>query len=105
MLIDEDRTQTLSYNKPLALQRGYVLVAAEVSEKEGAVKFVLLKNGEIVYASVVSIGDTFVYKINDLPVILVHLTDAMQSGVEGWLRWTAYFRSAMPLISGSLRVA
>jgi S-layer protein (TIGR01567 family) len=83
VLIDEDRTQTLSNNRTLALQRGYVLVAAEVSEKEGTTKFVLLKNGEIVYASVVGIGDTFVYKINDLPVILVHLTDAIKSGMEG----------------------
>ena len=80
VLIDDDRTQTLNYNSTLTLQEGYALAASEVSEKKGAVNFVLLKNGKPVYASVVSIGDTFVYKVNDVPVILVHLANAMQGG-------------------------
>ncbi|MBN1236842.1 MAG: hypothetical protein JW999_12465, partial [Methanotrichaceae archaeon] len=83
LFIDEDRTQTLSSNSTFALQQGYVLVAAEVSEKNGVVNFFLLKNGKPVYASVVSIGDTFVYKVDDVPVILVHLANAMRSDDEG----------------------
>lgn len=99
VLINEERTQTLSYNKTLALQQGYVLVAAEVSEKKGTVNFVLLKNGEIVYASLLSIGDTFVYKINDIPVILVHLADAMQSGIEGFAEVDGIFQvSDAPIV-------
>jgi len=83
VLMDEDITQTLSLNKTLALQQGYVLVPLEVSEKKGTVNFLLQKNGEPVYSSVVSIGESFVYKIDDLPVILVHLTNAMLGAGEG----------------------
>ena len=39
VLIDEDSTQTLNYNSTLTLQQGYVLVAAEVSEKKGRRQF------------------------------------------------------------------
>ncbi|MDD2835472.1 MAG: S-layer protein domain-containing protein [Methanothrix sp.] len=82
VLIDDDSTQTLNNKKAIPLQQGYVLAAAEISEKNGAVNFVLLKNGKPVYASVVSIGENFVYKVNDMPVILVHLLNAM-SGEKG----------------------
>lgn len=92
VLIDEDGTQTLSYNSKLTLQEGYVLAAAEVSMKNGAVNFVLLKNGKPVYASVVSIGDTFVYKIDDVPVILVHLAGAMRGGNEGFAEVDGIFQ-------------
>jgi len=83
VLMDDDITQTLSLNKTFTLQRGYVLVPLEVSEKKGTVNFLLLKDGEPVYASVVSIGEDFVYKIDDLPVILVHLANAMLGAGEG----------------------
>ena len=83
VLMDDDLAQTLSYNSSLALQQGYVLVPQEISEKKGAVKFLLLKNGAPVNSSVVSIGDDFVYEIDDLPVILVHLTNAMLGAGEG----------------------
>jgi len=78
VLIEDDSTQTLDNNRGSPLQQGYVLGAAEISEKNGAVNFVLLKNGKPVYACVVSIGDNFVYKVDDLPVILVHLANAMR---------------------------
>ena len=68
----------LTTTQLLPLQEGYVLMALEVSEKKGVVNFVLSKNGKPVYASAVSIGDTFVYKVNDVPVILVHLANAMR---------------------------
>ncbi len=80
VLIDDDSTQTLNNKKAIPLQQGYVLAAAEISEKNGAVNFVLLKNGKPVYASVVSIGENLIYKVNDLPVILVHLVSAMSGG-------------------------
>jgi S-layer protein (TIGR01567 family) len=92
VLIDDDRTQTLNFNSTLTLQQGYVLAAAEVSEKKGAVNFVLLKNGKPVYASVVGIGDTFVYKVNEVPVILVHLANAMRGGDEGFAEVDGVFQ-------------
>ena len=99
VLIDDDRTQTLNFNSTLTLQQGYVLAAAEVSEKKGAVNFVLLRNGKPVYASVVSIGDTFVYKVNEVPVILVHLANAMRGGNEGFAEVDGVFQvSDVPYI-------
>ncbi|HNU40715.1 MAG TPA: S-layer protein domain-containing protein, partial [Methanothrix sp.] len=83
VLMDDDLTQTLSLNKTLTLQQGYVLVAQEISEKKGSVNFLLFKDGLPVNSSVVSIGESFVYKIDDLPVILVHLTNAMLGAGEG----------------------
>jgi S-layer protein (TIGR01567 family) len=99
VLIDDDRTQTLNNNKTLTLQQGYVLAAAEISDKNGAVNFVLIKNGKPVYASVVSIGENFVYKVNDLPVILVHLANAMRGGNEGFAEVDGVFQvSDVPYI-------
>ncbi|MDQ1261601.1 MAG: hypothetical protein QG575_782, partial [Euryarchaeota archaeon] len=80
VLMNEDRIQTLNNNMAVILQQGYVLAAAEISDKNGAVNFVLLKNGKPVYASIVSIGENFVYKVNDVPVILVHLANSMRGG-------------------------
>ena len=83
VLIDEDSIQTFNHNTTLPLQQGYVLMAEDVSEKKGTVNFILLKNGKPVYGSMVSIGDTFVYKLNEVPVILVHLANIMQGSDEG----------------------
>ncbi|MCX6677843.1 MAG: S-layer protein domain-containing protein [Methanothrix sp.] len=106
VLIDDDRIHTLNNNKTLALQQGYALAAAEISDKNGAVNFILLKNGKPVYASVVSIGETFVYKINDVPVILVHLANAMRGGDEGFAEVDGVFQVGdipyIKLIEGGL---
>jgi S-layer protein (TIGR01567 family) len=107
VLIDDDSTQTLNNKKAISLQQGYVLAAAEISEKNGAVNFVLLKNGKPVYASVVSIGENLIYKVNDLPVILVHLVNAMSGGKgEGFAEVDGIFQiSDVPnirLFEGSL---
>jgi len=100
VLIDDDSTQTLNNKRAIPLQQGYVLAAAEISEKNGAVNFVLLKNGKPVYASVVSIGENFVYKVNDMPVILVHLLNAMSGGKgEGFAEVDGIFQiSDVPYI-------
>lgn len=82
VLMDEDSTQTLTNSKAITLQQGYLLGAVEISDTKGSVNFVLIKNGKPIYASVVAIGENFVYKVNDLPVILVHLTNAMR-GANG----------------------
>jgi len=84
VLIDEDLPATMSRNSTISLRQGYVLAAAGVSDKRGAVNMYLLKNGQTVYASVVDIGDTFVYKVNDVPLILVHISNAMR-GNDDWI--------------------
>lgn len=83
VLMDEEIVETIGGNSTLPLSEGYVLVAPEVSEKKGSVSFLLLKNGAPVYASVVAIGDDFVYKVNDVPVIIAHLENAMRGDEEG----------------------
>ena len=92
VLLDEEKTSTLTTNTTLPLQEGYVLKALEVSEKKGAVNFELQKNGKTVYAAAVSIGDTFVYKVDDIPVILVHLANAMRAGDLGFAEVDAIFQ-------------
>ena len=82
VLMDDDSAQTLTNIKAITLQQGYILGAAEISDSKGSVNFVLIKNGKPVYASVVAIGENFVYKVNDMPVILVHLANAMR-GANG----------------------
>jgi S-layer protein (TIGR01567 family) len=92
ILMDEKETFTLSYNRTLPLAKGYELAAAETSSKDGAVNFILLKNKKAIYGSVVSLGDTFTYKVNDVPVILVHLDSAMKSEDGGFAEVDGIFQ-------------
>ncbi len=92
ILKDEKETYTLSYNRTLPLAYGYELAAVETSRKDGAVNFILLKNGKPIYGSVVSLGDTFTYKVNDVPVILVHLADAMKGEDDGFAQVDGIFQ-------------
>ncbi len=80
VLIDNDEVHTLTYNESLPLMGGYTIALAGISDSGEEVSFVLFKNGKPVDASVVNVGETYVYKIDDIPVILVHLTDAMCGG-------------------------
>lgn len=84
ILKDEDKEYTLTSNDTLPLSQGYSLVAAGTSEKSGVVNFILLKNEKAIYGSVVNIGDTFVYKVNGVPVILAHLANSMRSNDGGF---------------------
>ncbi|MDD4580146.1 MAG: S-layer protein domain-containing protein, partial [Methanothrix sp.] len=92
ILIDEDTPSTLKFNSTIALQEGYILAVRDVSVKTGVVNFLLLKNDQLVYSSIVDIGDTFVYKINDIPVILVHLANAMRGDDDGLAEIDAVFQ-------------
>ena len=80
VLIDNDDVRTLSYNSTLTLKNGYVLTVQEISRSTDEVFFSLLKNGKPVDAKVVSSGDSYIYKVSDVPVILVHLSNAMSGG-------------------------
>ena len=92
VLLDEKEIHTLDYNMTLPLQEGYVLTIAEISEKNDVANFVLFKNGKIVYSSVVNIGGTFVYKVGDIPQILVHLANAMRSENSGFAEVDGIFQ-------------
>jgi S-layer protein (TIGR01567 family) len=92
ILIDEKERLTLSYNRTLPLAQGYELAAVETSSKEGGVNFILSKDGRPIYVSVVSIGDTFTYKVNDVPVILVHLARAMKGEDSGFAEVDGIFQ-------------
>jgi len=92
ILRDEDKEYTLTSNDTLPLAQGYSLLAAGTSKKNGVVNFILLKDGKPVYGSVVSIGDTFVYKVNDVPVILAHLANSMRSDDGGFVSVDGVFQ-------------
>ncbi|MHC1631978.1 MAG: S-layer protein domain-containing protein [Methanotrichaceae archaeon] len=80
ILIDDDKTHTITSNSSLILEDGYQLEVVRVSSEGDRVYFALLKNKKIVDDAVVSVGDTYVYKVgdDDLPVLLVHVAAAMQ---------------------------
>jgi S-layer protein (TIGR01567 family) len=80
VLIDNDEVHNLTYNKSLPLLGGYELALEGISDNGEDVSFVLFKNGEPVDASVVSLGGTYVFKIDDIPIIMVHLSNAMCGG-------------------------
>ena len=49
---------------------------------------------------VVSIGETFVYKVNDVPVILVHLVNAMRGEDDGFAEVDGIFQvSDNPIVT------
>ncbi|HNX38938.1 MAG TPA: S-layer protein domain-containing protein [Methanothrix sp.] len=77
VLIDSDEEYTLNRNASLPLLDSYVLSVAEVSSNSDVATLLLYKNGKLVHGSVVSVGGTYVYKIDDVPIILAHLSDAM----------------------------
>ncbi|MCX6670166.1 MAG: S-layer protein domain-containing protein [Methanothrix sp.] len=92
VLLDGKDTHILTNNSALPLLDGYVLAAAGISEKNDVVNFVLLKNGKPVDTAVVSIGGTYVYKIDDVPVLLVHLANAMRGGDFGFAEVDGIFQ-------------
>ncbi|MHB8117442.1 MAG: S-layer protein domain-containing protein [Methanothrix sp.] len=100
VLIDVRDEYALTYNKTLPLMDGYVLAVAEISEKSNVVNFVLLKNGKPVHAAIVSMGGTYVYKIDEVPIILVHLANAMGSENSGFAEVDGIFQvSDEPLVT------
>jgi S-layer protein (TIGR01567 family) len=92
ILLDTRDTYTLTPNSSLPLKNGYILAVNEISKGNDVVEFVLLKNGKPVHAAIVSIGGTYVYKIDNLPVILVHLADAMSDGNSGFAEVDGIFQ-------------
>ncbi|HSD59026.1 MAG TPA: S-layer protein domain-containing protein [Methanotrichaceae archaeon] len=77
VLIDNDEVHTLTYSDNLPLLDGYTLVVKQISESNEEIDFVLLKNRVSVDEKLVSVGDTYVFKKDDIPIILVQVADAM----------------------------
>ncbi|MDD4161700.1 MAG: S-layer protein domain-containing protein [Methanothrix sp.] len=92
ILIDVKDEYTLTYNNTMPLMNGYVLTVAEISEKSDVVNFVLLKNNKPVHRAVVSIGGTYTFKIDEVPIILVHLANAMSSENSGFAEVDGIFQ-------------
>ena len=92
VLRDEKDTYTLTDNSTLPLAQGYALAALETSSKDGAVNFVLLKNGKPIYRAVVSLGGTFTYKVDSVPVLLVHLASSMKGEDHGFTEVDGIFQ-------------
>lgn len=77
ILLDADEAHTITYDEPLDLLDGYQLAVKEISESNDEVNFILFKNGGFVDAKLVTVGDTYVFKRDDVPIIMVHVADAM----------------------------
>lgn len=77
VLLDLEKANTITYIEPLLLEDGYQLAVNEISESNDEVNIVLIKNRSVVDVKVVNVGDTYVYKIDDVPIIMVHIADAM----------------------------
>ncbi len=92
VLMDEKDVHTLTYNSTLPLQDGCALAVREISQKSNVAHLVLLKNGVPVHNAAVSIGGTFVYKVDDVPVVLAHLADAMSGNDSGFAEVDGIFQ-------------
>lgn len=80
VLIDYEGIQTATSSSPLFLEGGYWIEVAGASSDGKIVYLILKKNGIEVDRAVVRVGDTYVYEVgdDDLPIILAHVSAAMQ---------------------------
>jgi S-layer protein (TIGR01567 family) len=83
VLIDNNDTHTLTYNDTLPLLDGYFLALKEISQSGDVANLVLFKNQKPVHMAAVSTGGTYVFKIENIPIILVHVAKAMRSNNSG----------------------
>jgi len=94
ILIDSNEAHTLSYNSPMPLLNGYVLTLREISEGGNVANLVLYKNQKPVHMAAVSSGDTYVYKIQNIPIILVHLDKVMRGNGTGIVEVNGVFQAS-----------
>lgn len=94
VLIDFDGVQTATSEEPLFLDGGYWIEVAGASSDGGEVYLVLKKNGIAVDRAVVEVGDTYVYEVgdDDLPVILAHVSAAMQGAEKAIVDFDGIFQ-------------
>ncbi len=93
VLIDDDEVHALEINSTLPLSGGYSLAFVSMSVKGEKASLTLIKNGAQVYPPVVvSAGDTYAFKQGDLPLILIHISNAMGSADDAVVDIDAIFQ-------------
>jgi S-layer protein (TIGR01567 family) len=93
LLIDDKNTHIIGYGNALPLLGGYILAVKEISASDGKVNFVLFRDRMPVDMKVVSIGGTYVFKNGDeLPLILVHVSNAMGGDKNGTVEVDGVFQ-------------
>ena len=93
ILIDDKNTHILGYHNPLSLLGGYILAVNEISANDSKVNFVLVKGKTPVDFGVVSIGGTYAFKNgDDLPLILVHVSNALGGDKNGTVEIDGVFQ-------------
>jgi S-layer protein (TIGR01567 family) len=78
VLIDSDEQYALVNNITFPLMQAYSLLLNEISTSNEEVNLILLKDNRSVDFAVVSEGDTYTYRIGDIPIILVHVSNMMR---------------------------
>jgi S-layer protein (TIGR01567 family) len=81
VLADTKETYIIAYNQSMPLRNGYSLVIGNLSKNDDEAPLFLYKNQKLMHWAIVSTGDTFVYKIGNVPIILAHLSEVMR-GVD-----------------------
>lgn len=99
ILIDDKEIHTLTYNGTLNLLGGYALFLVDISESNNVVRLILTKDGKRIGSeAVISAGGTHAFKQGDLPLVLVHISDAMKGDKTGTAQLEGVFQvSDQPL--------
>ncbi len=93
ILIDDKNTHILNYSHPLSLLGGYILAVNGVSANNSNVNFVLVNGKTPVAFGVVSIGGTYAFKNgDDLPLILIHVSNAIGGDKNGTVEIDGVFQ-------------
>ncbi|MCD4845783.1 MAG: hypothetical protein K8R25_14980 [Methanosarcinales archaeon] len=86
VLIDDDETQMIESGTPLVLEEGYEFRVTEYAATGDDVMVALFKDGESIYETILSEGDTFTYEkdlgsAENIPIIAIHV-DTVFRGME-----------------------
>lgn len=93
ILIDDKNTHILNYSHPLSLLGGYILAVNGVSANNSNVNFVLVNGKTPVAFGVVNIGGTYAFKDgDDLPLILIHVSNAIGGDKNGTVEIDGVFQ-------------
>ena len=93
ILIDDKNTHILNYSHPLSLLEGYILAVSGVSANNSNVNFVLVNGKTAVAIGVVRIGGTYAFKNgDDLPLILIHVSNAIGGDKNGTVEIDGVFQ-------------
>lgn len=93
ILIDDKNAHILNYSHPLSLLGGYILAVNGVSANNSNVNFVLVNGRTLVDVGVVGVGGTYVFKNrDDLPMILIHVSNALGGDNDGTVEIDGIFQ-------------